>query len=179
MSIYSQEDYTQVIERIKSKITLKKIKMGAVLSEKQILDFEERCHIQLPQAYRIFLQEVGNGCIMVDDFPLKILEEIEVKDLSQPFMLEDAWLWEEDDELTEQELDEKIELMVYNGEIELISIGDGMSYNLIVSGKCRGEVWNFTDVGVQPCCERQDFLGWFELWLDEQDSVDYFKDYEY
>lgn len=54
-----------------------------------------------------------------------------------------------------------------------------MSYNLIVSGKCRGEVWNFTDVGVQPCCERQDFLGWFELWLDCQDETDYFKDYVY
>ncbi|MDE7415823.1 MAG: hypothetical protein K2N44_05810 [Lachnospiraceae bacterium] len=23
-----------------------------------------------------------------------------------------------------------------------------MSYNLIVTGKCRGEVWNFTDAGV-------------------------------
>ena len=31
---------------------------------------------------------------------------------------------------------------------------------------------------VQPCCERQDFLGWFELWLDQQESVDYFQDYQ-
>ena len=54
-----------------------------------------------------------------------------------------------------------------------------MSYNLIVTGKCRGEVWDFADVGVQPCCERQDFLGWFELWLDDGDEVDYFKDYVY
>ena len=54
-----------------------------------------------------------------------------------------------------------------------------MSYNLIVTGKCRGEVWNFTDVGVQPCCERQDFLGWFELWLDYQEETDYFKDFVY
>lgn len=27
--------------------------------------------------------------------------------------------------------------------------------------------------------ERQDFLGWFELWLDDGDEVDYFKDYVY
>ena len=33
--------------------------------------------------------------------------------------------------------------------------------------------------GVQPCCERQDFLGWFELWLDNQDETDYYKDYVY
>ena len=178
MPIYSQGDYEQVIERIKSKITQLNIKMGTVLSEKEISDFEEHCNIRLPQAYRIFLQEVGNGCTMIDGFLLKRLEDIKLKDLSRPFGLEEAWLWE-DDELPEQEVEEKIELMVYNGEIELIDIGDGMSYNLIVSGKCNGEVWNFTDVGVQPCCERQDFLGWFELWLDQQDSVDYFKDYVY
>ena len=54
-----------------------------------------------------------------------------------------------------------------------------MTYQLIVTGPCRGEVWNFCDVGVQPCWERQDFLGWFELWLDDQEAVDYFKDYPY
>lgn len=37
----------------------------------------------------------------------------------------------------------------------------------------------FSDVGVTPCCERKDFLGWFDLWLDMQDNVDYFKDYVY
>ncbi len=25
----------------------------------------------------------------------------------------------------------------------------------------------------------EDFLGWFELWLDEGDEADYFKDYVY
>ena len=100
------------------------------------------------------------------------------KDLSWPFMLEEFWLWEEDDR-EEDIINEEMETKVYQGEIELINLGCGMSYNLIVSGKCRGEVWNFTDVGVQPCCERQDFLGWFELWLDCQDETDYFKDYVY
>ena len=37
----------------------------------------------------------------------------------------------------------------FQGEIELIDFGDCDCYNLIVSGKCRGEVWNFSDVGVQ------------------------------
>ena len=54
-----------------------------------------------------------------------------------------------------------------------------ISYNLIITGNHRGEVWNFTDVGVQPCCEPQDFLGWFELWLDNQNATDYFKDFVY
>ena len=74
-------------------------------------------------------------------------------------------------------INEEMETKVYQGELELIDTGCCTSYNLIVTGKCRGEVWSFSDVGVQPCCERQDFLGWFELWLDCQDETDYFKDY--
>ena len=92
-------------------------------------------------------------------------------------MLEDEWIWEDDD-ISQADLVKIIDAKL-NGQLELIDVGDGMTYNLIVTGQCQGEVWNFTDVGVQPCCERQDFLGWFELWLDMQDDVDYFKDYAY
>lgn len=177
MSIYEPEDYKEVINRIRNKLDENNIKMGECVSEEAIAAFENRCKIRLPEAYRLFLKNVGNGCdSMIDGCCLKQLEDIEQKDLSRPFMLEEFWLWEEDDR-EEDIINEEMETKVYQGEIELINLGCGMSYNLIVSGKCRGEVWNFTDVGVQPCCERQDFLGWFELWLDCQDETDYFKDY--
>lgn len=115
---------------------------------------------------------------MIDGFRLQCLQDIEKQDLSQPFMLEEAWVWEVDDRPSSV-ISQEIKDNVYKVEIELINLGCGMSYNLIVTGKCRGEVWNFTDVGAQPCCERQDFFGWFELWLDCQDETDYFKDYVY
>lgn len=179
MPVYDPKDYEQVIDRIKDKIKMAGIKMGDVLSEEDIIRFEERCNIKLPQAYRIFLKEIGNGCrSMINGFRLNCLSDIEQKDLSRPFMLEKEWIWDNDD--TDRNiLAQMIETKAYNGEIELINVGCCMSYNLIVTGKCRGEVWNFADVGVQPCCERQDFLGWFELWLDEQNEVDYFKDFIY
>ena len=177
MPVYQSTDYEQVISRIKGKVLELGIEMGDVLSEKEISDFEERHCVQLPQAYRIFLKEVGNGCNMIDGFQLYSLADIQARDLSQPFMLEDEWIWEDDDaawaDLVKM-MDAKLK-----GQFELINIGDGMGYNLIVTGQCRGEVWSFADAGVQPCCERQDFLGWFELWLDTQDDVDYFKDYIY
>ena len=123
------------------------------------------------------MQEVGDGCDdMLDGFRLTRLADVEKRDLSHPFLLEEEWIWEDDDR-PQRIINEEIETEVYQGEFELIDIGDSISYNLIVTGKCRGEVWNFCDVGVQPCCERQDFLGWFELWLDHQDNTDYFKDY--
>lgn len=173
MPVYESKDYEKVIKRIQQKIAEKNIKMGECLSEEAIAEYEKYCKAELPQAYRMFLKNVGNGC----EYFCR-LEDIGRRDLSRPFMLEEVWIWEDDDrdsDIVYQEMEEK----VYQGEIELKNLGCGMSYNLIVTGKCRGEVWNFTDVGVQPCCERQDFLGWFELWLDYQDEVDYFKDFEY
>lgn len=177
MPIYEPKDYEQVIARIQKKVIEKNIKMGECLSEKTIEVFEKNCNIQLPQAYRMFLKLVGNGCDH-PGFHLNRLENIEQKDLSSPFMLEEVWVWE-DDERDEDIIWEEMQTKVYQGEIELINLGCNDCYHLIVSGKCRGEVWNFTDVGVQPCCERQDFLGWFELWLDYQDKTNYFKDYVY
>ena len=176
MPIYKSTDYEQVISRIKSKVMTLGIKMGDVLSEEEIVSFEEQHCVHLPQAYRMFLKKVGNGCNMMDGFQLHSLSDIKAQDLSQPFMLEDVWIWEDDDAAWADLV--KIMEAKLKGQFELIDIGDGMSYNLIVTGQCQGEVWNFADVGVQPCCERQDFLGWFELWLDMQDDVDYFKDYK-
>ena len=68
---------------------------------------------------------------------------------------------------------------VYRRSPELMDVGCGMTYNLIVSGRLREEVWGFADVGAAPLCERQDFLGRFELWANHQDKVDYFKDHVY
>lgn len=179
MPIYKPEEYEQVISRIQRKVAEKNIRLGECLSEETIVSFESKCGIELPKAYRMFLTNVGNGCpSMIDGFRLKSLEEIKIQDLSHPFQFEQEWIWEDDDRPSDI-IDEEIKNKVYQGEIELIDIGCGMSFNLIVSGKCRGEVWCFSDVGVQPCCERQDFLGWFELWLDNQDETDYFKDYIY
>lgn len=166
MAIYQEDEYKEVIRRVKQKIAELKIEIGATLSEEEISRFEKQCHIRLPEAYRLFLQEVGDGCDdMLDGFQLNRLSDIEKRNLSSPFLLEEEWIWEADDR-PQSVINEEMETKVYQGELELI-----------VTGKCRGEVWSFSDVGVQPCCERQDFLGWFELWLDCQDETDYFKDY--
>lgn len=179
MPIYCPDDYEEVIARIRKKTAEKNIKLGERLLEKEISDFEKSCNIRLPSAYRMFLKHVGDGCeSMIDGFPLNKLSQFKTQDLSRPFMPEKAWIWENDPRPSEI-ITNEIENGVYQGEIELIDIGCSMSYNLIVSGKCTGEVWCFSDVGIQPCCERQDFLGWFELWLDNQDETDYFKDYIY
>ena len=89
MPIYEPKDYEEVISRIQKKVIEKNIKMGECLSESQIKAFEKNCNIQLPQAYRMFLKSVGNG-YDCPDFHLNRLENLEQRDLSHPFMLEEA-----------------------------------------------------------------------------------------
>lgn len=161
-------DDTSVIERIKEKTS--GIELGKTLSENEIAEFEKKHNVRLPWAYRLFPEGIGDGCkSMIDGFPMKRLGEIECGELSKPFEPEEAWIWEDDGSTSEE-----IAQRAYNGVLELIDIGDGMSFDLIVNGKCRGEVWFFSDVGVQPLRGRPDFLGCFELWLDMRDEVDYF-----
>lgn len=116
MPIYNSTDYPSIIARLKGKLAAKGVVMGPTLSETEIAAFERACNTRLPEAYRLFLQQVGDGC--------------------------------------------------------------GDTYQLITAGKWAGEVWNFCDVGAGPCCERQDFLGWLELWVDSDFDADFFKDYE-
>ena len=179
MPVYEPKEYEKVIRRIQEKVKTLPVKMGECLSEETIAAVEECHRIQLPQAYRMFLKEVGNGCEhMFEGCRLNDLESSPCQELASPFLLDRFWIWEDDErdaDIIEAERDHK----VYRGNMELINLGCCMSYRLIITGECRGEVWNFTDVGVQPCCERRDFLGWFELWLDYQEETDYFKDYVY
>lgn len=179
MPVYESKDYENVIKRIREKVSALHIKMGECLSEEAIAAFED-CHkIKLPWTYRMFLKDIGNGCEhMFEGRRLNDLESSPCQDLAAPFLLDQFWIWE-DDERDSDIIEAEMKHKVYRGNMELINLGCSISYRLIVTGKCRGEVWNFTDVGVQPCCERQDFLGWFELWLDNQKQTDYFKDYVY
>ncbi len=71
---------------------------------------------------------------MLDGFRLKCLQDIEKQDLSKPFMIEESWIWEDDDRPSSV-ISQEIKENVYNGEIELIYIGCGMSYNWIIKTK--------------------------------------------
>ncbi|WP_291559569.1 SMI1/KNR4 family protein [Clostridium sp. UBA2485] len=177
MPIYQPEQYNVIIKRIKEKCTAEDIFLGEQLLEQEICLFEKKHDTILPEVYRKFLLEVGDGCDMIGGFKMKSLDMIDrliSEKLSAAFPFEDPWIWEDEECPSESRL-----LEVGNGNIELIHIGDAQSYNLIVTGKCRGEIWFFCDVGIQPCCQRQDFLGWFEKWLDYGNDVDYFTEYQY
>ena len=91
MPIYKPEEYDAVLERIKQGIKEQDIQMGPVLSEEQIRAFEQKHQITLPEGYRRFLLEVGDGCYMFDDYPsyqlLPLEADREIENYAAPFPL--------------------------------------------------------------------------------------------
>ena len=177
MPIYRSEEYDAVLVHIKEEIKLQDIKMGPVLSEEEIRSFEQTHQITLPEGYRRFLLEVGNGGHMFGHYRfLPLGAKREVENYAEPFRYEEYWVdWEELEDGEEPPFGNPFT----SGTLELIDIGCCQTFQLVITGPCRGEVWHFCEMGVQPCCQRQDFLGWFERWLTDGDEVDYFAEFPY
>ena len=174
MPIYKPEGYDIVLTRIKEEILLQKIQMRPVLSEEQISAFEQTHQIVLPEGYRRFLLEVGDGCDMFGGYDfLPLGAERAAEHYAEPFPFTEHVV--EGDEPLPDVFWEQVQ----QGTLELIDIGCGETFQLIVTGPCRGEVWSLCEMGTQPCCQRQDFLGWFERWLTDGDRVDYYAEFPY
>ena len=176
MPIYRPEELDGVLARIREKAAGfdPVVEFGPVVPEEAVQAFEEAHGVTLPEAYRRYLLEVGNGFEWEHGYPFLSFPPAEgTERLSAPFPFEEAWIWEAEDGPP----DPARMAPVLDGSLELIDIGCCQTAHLIVTGPCLGEVWWFCDVGIQPCCRRQDFLGWLEKWLDHGDNVNYFEDY--
>jgi hypothetical protein len=83
--------------------------------------------------------------------------------LAKEFPFSDYWIWEEE----EHGADFKTKLeQIHYGSLILGTDGCGMYWILIVRGKEKGQIWQISDVGIQPCAPRVTFLDWYEYWLD-------------
>jgi len=78
------------------------------------------------------------------------------------FSHREAWCWEDDDSATGR----KIAAATQNGQLPLVDCGCGRSFNLIVCGGAKGEMWDVTDVGIAPYGNGLDFLDWIRDFLD-------------
>lgn len=173
-----------ILQIIKEKIKAKGFSLNPALALEEVEKFEKKYHISLPEGYKSFLVKIGNGG---DGPPTHGLVSLglEGKDwtkwtkekyansqkLNQDFPFEDCWIWE--DELETPEKKNRM-IQIYQGCLYLGTDGCGIDWMLIVSGKERGQIWQFTDVGIQPCAPKRDFLSWYEYWLDGK--TDWWKD---
>ncbi|MBF2461297.1 SMI1/KNR4 family protein [Listeria welshimeri] len=198
--------YQHQLDRIQSKITILKEKdiemnlfgskshqytFNQPLTNQTITAFENKHQITLPQGYRAFLEQIGNGG-MGPYYGLETLadgvfasldykeKKYGVQNLSEPFPHTNNWNapgyregMSYEDYLTWQELcfqDKEV-----FGLLRIANFGCGVSINLVVNGSSYGEIWvddRCSDNGIFPDfyfgnTNRLHFLEWYELWLDQ------------
>ena len=158
--------------------------------EYDLVAFESRFRISLPQGYRQFLLELGNGGAgpyyglePIENGLLADLDYRDDKDLidpSMPFIFEAPWNLErtEDAAPSDEEYAEFDQEYFDNkwasGLIRICNYGCGVSLNLVVNGPEYGNIWvddRCNDGGIYPDPYfdqqgRTEFLEWYELWLD-------------
>jgi len=146
-------------------------KLGVIprppLKRDTVRTFQEENGIKLSREYTAFLTKIGDGFeVTLGSFTYRFPPLSEVRfdpeRVKKRFSYREAWVWEDDDSAT----DKKISAATRNGQIELVDCGCGRSFNLIVCGGAKGEVWDVNDVGIAPYGNGLDFLDWIKDFLD-------------
>ncbi len=137
------------------------------LDENEVLAFEEKHSVRLPEDYRIFLTAIGNGGTelfklgeMDDSFDFRPWDENDgfVGALSEPFQYSEAWNdlsahpiyeagKESDDEWLKQydhqrDLFDQTYFLPLNGAIPISHLGCAIRLWLVITGPERGNVWH-------------------------------------
>jgi hypothetical protein len=162
------------ILRIKHRITALAKRLSPSLTENEVAEFESKHAVKLPEEYRRFLLEVGNGGYGPPSYELAPLGSGPVSsykpeteywerlpDIAKPFPFTKPWVWEGGDES-----DEGSREQVSHGSIFIGTDGCGMDWHLIVTGPERGSIWQICGEGMQPTNPRRHFLKWYSDWLD-------------
>ncbi len=161
-----------------------KYKLNPLLNEKTIEQFEEEFNIRLPEGYRSFLKELGNGGAG-PYYGLEPLENGRYADLDYkppkdlinpalPFVHTEAWNLA-NGEINEDNETEYFDKKWVNGLLRVSNYGCAISINLVINGMEYGNMWvddRGNDGGIFPDPffkpdSRVDFLEWYELWLDQ------------
>ncbi|MFG3039201.1 SMI1/KNR4 family protein [Streptomyces sp. NPDC048330] len=152
-----------------------------------VRSFEEEHGVVLPEPYRTCVAEVGDGLragppyyglLPLAEVPSDWGADRPQRLLAEPFPLEEAWLWEaEDDEtaLPVEEFEARTDRVFDHGSLLLGTDGCGMYWHLIVTGPQRGHVWQIAGEGAMPFGpESPDavmpgtpgFTGWASHWAE-------------
>ncbi|MFF3455414.1 SMI1/KNR4 family protein [Streptomyces sp. NPDC002730] len=149
--------------------------------------FEAEHGIVLPEPYRTFVAEIGDGCtdapteyglIPLADMPSDWGDDRPRRDLAKPFPLTEQWLWEEDPR-PEEEIDALLDPVFDHGSIVLGTDGCGMYWHLIVTGEHRGHIYLITGEGAGPfgapfgfTTAEPGFAGWVKHWASGKSWFD-------
>ncbi|KAB8145828.1 SMI1/KNR4 family protein [Chloroflexia bacterium SDU3-3] len=162
--------------------------LNPVLPEADALAFEQQHGIRLPEGYRRFLTEIGDGGAgpyyglerLQDSLFLDLDRKIEQAygDPSKPFLLTSRWNMDYDGDDDDAQAYAAFEEEYYqparvDGLLRICNFGCGVALNLVVNGAEYGNMWvddRASDGGIYPDPYfeqegRTQFLDWYLLWL--------------
>jgi len=170
-----------------------KYEVGDPVTLDEIVSFEKKYSINLPNCYRSFLLEIGNGGSSYSGsgagpfygiYPLgegvdELIEQPELyihkEPAVSPNVSEDMWSeltkrLNEDEEIPDAAYESELG-KVFSGLLPIGSQGCSMLHALIVTGENAGRVVNLDiDLQTPRVCYESNFLDWYERWLDEINS---------
>ncbi len=174
-----------------------KYKLNKVLTENEIINFEEQYKVKLALEYRTFLKHIGNGGAgpyygverLFDSLyrDLHYKNENEKVNLSEPFPHTMDWNLDFDEFSSNEEYENVYFSKEHsNGVLRLCNFGCGVFISLVVNGKEYGNMWfddRCNDQGIYSAPglkenERITFLDWYEEWLDKSLAKEKDKNYE-
>lgn len=176
-------------------VKMKEIIFNKCLSNAEITAFERKFSISLPDDYKYFLSEIGNGGFGCG-YGLKPLEEtvIDFKledkpiiNLIQPFRYTKEWNeewvykidWDNDEHPTLKQVDNYMDVHHIFGCLQIAHFGHGCTYLLVVSGSEKGHVWfdgraDYSGIFPELVNEqKQTFIQWYLNWLNVE--IEYIK----
>jgi len=161
----------------------------------EIISFEEKYSIQIPDCYKAFVLQVGNGGKAyansgagpfygiypfgygVDEIIFEDAEKyIKNECILKPDLSEKEWMEItakiEDDDIPDDEYDRELG-RIYGGILPLGSQGCSYLHGIILNGEFKGRMVNLNQDHQKPkFAFEKNFLDWYERWLDEVISGD-------
>jgi hypothetical protein len=165
--------------------------LGEPVNKDQILEFEKEYNLELPECYKVFLLDIGNGGISfgnsaagpsygiyplgknVDEFIAENTKEYQKLDCKlYPKMTNEFWAAltkniEDNDDISDEDFD--LELgKIFSGLLPIGTQGCTYFYALVLNGEFKGRVVNVDIDRQKPYFAFEaNFLDWYERWLDE------------
>jgi hypothetical protein len=207
--------HSEQIKRIKNKLlkakkTDKTLKVFGADSHKYILkptvsirkvsEFEKKYDLQLPNCYKDFITEIGNGGISyahsaagpfygiyplgenVDELIFNNTEKyLKNKCIIYPKMTNEYWdsltkNINDNDDISDKEYEQELG-KIYSGVLPIGSQGCTYIHGIVLNGKYKGQVVNLDMDGQKPRFTfEKTFLDWYERWLDEVISGELIKE---
>ena len=154
------------------------------ITEFEAEEFEQKFSIELPECYKAFITQTGNGGAgpyygiyplgeNVDDFIDNM--EIYLKNdcVIYPKMTDDYWesltkkIYGDDDDISDEDYEKELG-RIFGGILPIGTQGCTYIHGIVLNGQYKGRVVNLDMDGQKPrFAFEENFSDWYERWLDE------------